>query len=78
MGAHVPSPDAVAPHAPDSSEMHNASVDENAAAQGGCGQVYLPNGKMCTLRHGHDGSCEFSRAEEAEASLARHRADEGW
>jgi hypothetical protein len=58
--------------------MHNASVDEDAAAQGGCGQVYLPTGKMCTLRHGHDASCEFSSVEEADASLARHKADEGW
>ena len=78
MGAHVPSTNAVVPRARDSSEMHNASVDEDAAAQGGCAQVYLPTGKMCTLQHGHGGSCEFSRAEEAEASRARHRADEGW
>jgi hypothetical protein len=59
-------------------EVHNASVDENAAAQGGCGQLHLPTGAMCTLRHGHEGSCEFSPAAEVATSLAEHRAAEQW
>jgi len=54
------------------SEMHNASVDEDAARAGECGQVHLPTGRMCTLPHGHARSCEFISAEAAAASLA-HR-----
>jgi hypothetical protein len=52
------------------SEMHNASVDEDAARAGECAQVHLPTGRMCTLRHGHAGSCKFISAEAAAASLA--------
>jgi hypothetical protein len=33
---------------------------------------------MCTLRNGHDGSCEFTPAEQADALLADHKAAEGW
>jgi hypothetical protein len=40
-------------------EAHNASVDEALADAGGCGQVHLPSGRTCTLRHSHDGSCHF-------------------
>ncbi len=79
MGTHVhPSTDAAASRTPNTSEMHNASVDEDAAREGGCGQVHLPTGSMCTLRHCHEGSCEFVPAAGAPDSLARHRADEGW
>ena len=79
MGNQVhPSADAAAPRTPDTSEMHNASVDEDAARAGGCGQIHLPTGGMCTLRHGHEGSCKFISAEGAHASLAHHRVDEGW
>jgi hypothetical protein len=70
--------DAATPHPSDPSRMHNTSIDEDAAGNGGCAQVHLPTGSMCTLRHGHEGSCEFISAEAADASLARHRADEGW
>lgn len=59
-------------------EVHNAAVDEAAALQGGCAQVHLPTGRMCTLRHGHQGSCEFSPAGQADALLAEHKADEHW
>ena len=57
-------------------EMHNASVDEDLARAGECAQVHLPTGKMCTLPHGHKGSCEFISADAAYASLARFRTDE--
>jgi hypothetical protein len=60
------------------SELHNASVDEDAAGQGGCAQVHLPTGAMCTLRHGHEGSCEFSPAGQAGAALAKRKATEHW
>ena len=64
--------DAAAKRTANTSEMHNASVDEDAAGAGECGQVHLPTGRMCTLPHGHAGSCEFISAEAAAASLA-HR-----
>jgi hypothetical protein len=59
-------------------EVHNASVDAKAARQGGCGQVHLQTGRMCTLRHGHQGSCEFSPAGQADALLAERKAVENW
>jgi hypothetical protein len=60
------------------SELHNASVDEDAARQGGCAQVHLPTGRMCTLRHAHVGSCEFSPPRQADDLLAKHKAAEHW
>jgi hypothetical protein len=79
MDAHARSgTDAATPHTSDPPRLHNASVDEDAARHGGCAQVHLPTGRMCTLRHGHEGSCEFISAETADASLAQHGADEGW
>lgn len=59
-------------------EVHNAAIDEVAALQGGCAQVHLASGSMCTLRNGHDGSCEFTPANRADALLAEHKAAEGW
>jgi hypothetical protein len=79
MGPHVPSHAHSEGGAPTNlPEIHNAAVDEDAANAGGCGQVHLPTGRMCTLRHGHGGSCDFVAADLADASLARHRADETW
>lgn len=60
------------------SATHNPSVDDDASAQGGCAQVHLPTGRMCTLQRGHQGSCEFSSPEDADDSLATHKADEAW
>ena len=60
------------------SDGHNASVHEGAAGQGACAQVHLPTGGMCTMRHAHEGSCEFSPAGEADALLAQHKAAEHW
>jgi hypothetical protein len=59
-------------------EVHNSATDEAAALQGGCGQVHLPSGRMCTLRNGHNGSCEFTAADEADALLAEHKAAGDW
>ena len=58
----------------DTSEMHNASVDEDAARQGACAQVHLPTGRMCILPHGHPGSCHFIAADAAYVSLPAHRS----
>jgi hypothetical protein len=61
--------DTSARRAADTSEMHNASVDEVAARKGACAQVHLPTGRMCILAHGHRGSCDFIPAEAAYALL---------
>jgi hypothetical protein len=60
------------------SEVHNPSVDEAAAVQGACAQVHLPTGAMCIMRHGHEGSCQFSPALEAEGLLATRKTAEHW
>jgi len=60
--------------APDTSEMHNASVDEDVAAVGLCAQVHLATGRTCTLPHGHQGSCDFVPAGEVDASVAARQA----
>jgi hypothetical protein len=59
-------------------EVHNSAIDEAAALLGGCGQVHLPSGSMCTLRNGHAGSCEFTPAGQVDAVLAEHRSADGW
>jgi hypothetical protein len=62
----------------DTPEMHNASIDEDAARDGACAQLHLPTGRMCTLVAGHSASCDFVAADQADAALAQHKADEGW
>jgi hypothetical protein len=59
-------------------EVHNSATDEYAALLGGCGQVHLASGKMCDLRHAHEGSCEFTAAAQVESMLAEHKAAGGW
>jgi hypothetical protein len=76
MGTPVySSTDANVARTANTSEMHNASVDEDAAREGECAQVHLATGRMCTLPHGHEGSCEFISADAADALLAHQRAD---
>jgi len=43
----------------DRQELHNASVDEEVAKGGGCGQIHLATGLTCTLEQRHGGSCRF-------------------
>jgi hypothetical protein len=69
------STDTAARRAGDTSEIHNASMDEDAAREGACAQVHLPTGRICILPHGHKGSCDFIPAEDAYASLPHHRTD---
>jgi hypothetical protein len=79
MDVHAPAgSDPAAYRVGNVSELHNASVDEDAARQGGCAQVHLPTGRMCTLRHAHVGSCEFSPARQADAVLPKHKAEQHW
>jgi len=58
--------------------VHNSAVDEAAALLGGCAQVHLPSGRMCIMRNGHVGSCEFTAAEQVDALLADRKAAGGW
>lgn len=78
MDTDSPSKSASGSRSEDVPEVHNSAVDEAAALQGGCGQVHLPTGRMCTLQNGHDGSCDFAPAGQADALLAKHKADEHW
>jgi hypothetical protein len=71
------STDPVSPGSPNTSETHNASVDQDAAREGFCAQVHLPSGRMCTLPHGHEGSCEFLSGEAADAARAHLQAVRG-
>ena len=59
-------------------EVHNSAVNEAAALLGGCGQVHLQSGRMCALQNGHEGSCDFTAAENVDALLAEHRAAGDW
>jgi hypothetical protein len=61
----------------DRQDLHNASVSEDAAAVGGCGQVHLPTGRTCTSEAGHDGSCHFVAPDQVEESLDRLGTHEG-
>jgi hypothetical protein len=40
-------------------DLHNASVDEPAAAAGNCGTTHLPTGRVCRARAHHVGGCDF-------------------
>jgi hypothetical protein len=68
------STDRVSSSSPNTSEMHNSSVDHDAAREGVCAQLHLPTGRMCTLPHGHEGSCEFLPGEAADAARGRFKA----
>ena len=69
--------DNAARRAADTAEMHNASVDEDAARKGACAQVHLPTGRMCILPRGHRESCDFIPAEAAHALLPLQRSGAG-
>jgi hypothetical protein len=58
--------------------VHNASVDQRRRDLGACAQVHLPTGRMCTMRQGHEASCDFVEATKVDASLERRRTVEGW
>jgi len=62
----------------DQPDAHNAAVDADRRSRGACAQVHLQTGRICTLRHGHSASCEFVLPGQADMSLERHRAAEGW
>jgi hypothetical protein len=40
-------------------DLHNASIDEPAAAAGCCGMIHLPTGRICRARARHAGGCSF-------------------
>jgi hypothetical protein len=48
-------------------ESHNTCIDDSAAATGACGQLHTPTGRICTLKHHHEGSCQFDAPDPAES-----------
>jgi hypothetical protein len=40
-------------------DLHNASIDESAAASGHCGMTDLHTGRVCQEPRAHDGGCAF-------------------
>ena len=40
-------------------DLHNASIDEPAAAAGRCGMIHLPTGRICRAPARHAGGCNF-------------------
>jgi hypothetical protein len=40
-------------------DLHNASIDEPAAAAGRCGMIHLPTGRICRAPARHAGGCDF-------------------
>jgi len=54
----------------DRQDLHNASVNDEAAHAGACGQVHMATGRMCTLEQGHEGSCDFVAPDQVEESLS--------
>ncbi|MGI8459490.1 MAG: hypothetical protein ACR2LI_15450 [Propionibacteriaceae bacterium] len=56
-------------------DLHNTSIDFLTAMAGRCGFTHLDTGRICRLRHGHDGPCLLlSRGEEpADAASASLR-----
>jgi hypothetical protein len=40
-------------------DLHNASIDEPAAADGCCGMIHLPTGRICRARARHTSGCNF-------------------
>jgi hypothetical protein len=43
-------------------DLHNAAVDDVAAAAGRCGTIHLPTGRTCQATARHGGSCDFVHA----------------
>jgi hypothetical protein len=78
MDTNSPATSSSGPRSEAVPQVHNSAIDEAAALQGGCGQVHLPSGRMCTLRNGHARSCEFSPPDEVDAVLAEHKAAGHW
>jgi hypothetical protein len=45
---------------PERLDLHNASIDESAAALGQCGMTDLHTGRVCRSRAQHLGGCAFT------------------
>ncbi len=58
-------------------DLHNSSVDENAARAGFCATVHLPSGRVWVFPVHHHGSCCFVQRDEeldiVSASMRRLR-----
>jgi hypothetical protein len=51
-------------------DLHNASVDETAAAAQMCGMIHLTSGRVCILAVHHRGSCHFVSRDEMQREVA--------
>jgi hypothetical protein len=40
-------------------DLHNASIEESAAAAGRCGMIHLPTGRVCQEPEHHADGCAF-------------------
>ena len=54
-------------------DLHNASIDEPAAAAGRCGTIHLPTGRTCRAQAHHADSCDFGPASMVPTSTVRSR-----
>jgi hypothetical protein len=56
-------------------EAHNTCIDDTVAATGGCAQLHTPTGRICTLKHHHQGSCQFEAPDQPAESPGAPRMD---
>ena len=40
-------------------DLHNSHISQDAAGADCCGEIHLPTGRTCILRHRHHGGCQF-------------------
>jgi hypothetical protein len=52
-------------------------VAEEFLREGACAHMHLQPGRMCTLRHGHRGSCEFVPRDSVSIPLVHRQAEMG-
>ena len=52
-------------------DFDNVSIDKERAHLGACGFIHLASGRVCGLRRGHAGGCEFTphHVEQASTTL---------
>ena len=60
-------------------DLHNSSIDFQAATEGLCGFTHIPTGRVCRLRCRHPGPCDLRArrpdASTPESSPSRRTAD---
>ena len=51
-------------------DIHNATIDTDAADAGLCGQLHLRTGRACVLPARHPGECVFHDSETVDNAVA--------